>query len=277
MKISIICVNWNSTDCVKNLLDSLKENPSKTETEFILIDNNSKDFNNYTLIYDNLKIIKNNENLKYAAGNNQGIKIAEGDYILFLNPDIKIRKNSIDILYNFLEEHPSYFGACPKLILPNGKTDLSVRGFPYPFDLMCDILKLNKISPKFDKYRLTKFNYNKEQDVHQPMTSALLVKKSVLDEIGYFDENFPIFFNDVDLLFRVYEKNYKIRYIPNSEMDHIHGASTKRADKKVMQYNSYSSLLLFFKKHFYKNNSIIKMKTIEILIKSIIKIKGLHP
>ncbi len=277
MKLSIICVNWNSTDCVKNLLDSLNENPPSCEYEFILVDNASEDFDKYNLQYDNLTIIKNNENLKYAKGNNQGIEIAKGEYILFLNPDIKIREKSIDILLDFLTNNNDYFGACPKLILPSEETDLSIRGFPYPKDLIFDILKLYKLGKAFDKYRLTKFDYTKPSDVDQPMTSALLVRTSILNEIGPFDEEFPIFFNDVDLLYRAKKNNYKVRYIPESEMDHIHGASTGRADRKVMQYNSYTSLLRFFEKHFKQKNSLIQYKTIEYLIKLIIKFKGLHP
>ena len=276
MKLSIICVNWNSTDCVQNLLESIKSYPPSCDYEFILVDNNSEDFDKYTFS-DDLILIKNKENLKYAKGNNQGIEIAKGEFILFLNPDIKIRQNSIDILIQFLENNKDYFGACPKLILPTGQTDLSIRGFPYPKDLMFDILKLNKFNKNFDKYRLTKFDYSKACDVPQPMTSSLLVRKSILDEIGLFDEDFPIFFNDVDLLYRAHKNNYKVRYIPESEMDHIHGASTGRANRKVMQYNSYTSLLLFFKKHFKQKISLIQYKTIELIINLIIKLKGLHP
>lgn len=273
MKLSIICVNWNSTDCVKNLLESLKENPPKCDYEFILADNASDDFGDYSLDYENLVIIENRENLKYAKANNQGIEIAKGDYILFLNPDIKVRKNSVDILLDFAEKNENYFGVCPRLILPNGETDLSVRGFPYPWDLMWDILKLNRLGKNFDRYRQTYFDYGKDQDVSQPMTSSLLVRKKILDEIGYFDETFPIFFNDVDLCFRAYNSGYRIRYIHTSEMDHIHGASTKRADRKVMQYNSYTSLIRFFDKHF-KNKNLFFVK---LLINAVIKSKGLHP
>lgn len=274
MKLSIICVNWNSTDCVENLISSLEQYPPKCEYEFILVDNASEDFGNFTSPLKGLKIIENKENLKYAKANNQGIEIAEGEFVLFFNPDIKVREHSVDMLLDFLENNPEYFGACPKLILPTGQTDLSVRGFPYPFDLMCDILKLNRLGKRFDRYRQTKFDYEKDCDVPQPMTSALMVRKSILDKVGSFDEDFPIFFNDVDLCFRAFKSGYKIRYIAESEMDHIHGASTKRADRKVMQYNSYTSLLHFFSKHFPKHLGLVFIKP---LIYAIIKIKGLHP
>lgn len=271
MKLSIICVNWNSTDICVNLLDSLKINKPSCDYEFILVDNNSDDFHNYNLNYENLVIIENKENNKYAKGNNQGLEIAKGEYILFLNPDIKIKENSIDILIDFLDKNKDIFAVCPKLILPNGETDKSIRGFPYPFDIFCDILKLNKLGGVFDKYRQNNFDYNKESFALQPMTSALLVRKNILDKIGYFDEDFPIFFNDVDLLFRANKEGYLVKYIPQSEMDHIHGGSTKRANRKVMQYNSYTSLLHFYEKHF-KNTFCLK-----ILIKTMIKIKNLHP
>ncbi|MBQ0106089.1 MAG: glycosyltransferase family 2 protein [Armatimonadetes bacterium] len=275
MKISVICVNWNSTDYVRNLLDSFAVFPPKTDYEFILVDNNSSGFDISESEYRELKIIRNSENMKYAKGNNQGIEIAEGDYILFLNPDIKIRENSVDEMVRFLENNPDYFGVCPRLILPDGTTDKSVRGFPYPIDIMWDILKLNRIGGCFDRYRQVHFDYDSDRDVLQPMTSSLLARKSILDEIGAFDEDFPIFFNDVDLCFRAYKKGYKIRYISSAEMDHIHGASTKRADRKVMQYNSYSSLLHFFGKHF--SHSSIGYFMIKILINTIIKVRGLHP
>ena len=86
----------------------------------------------------------------------------------------------------------------------------------------------------------------------QPMTSSLLIRREVLERLGGFDERFPIFFNDVDLLYRASLEGVKIRYLPSSRMKHIHGGSTKRADPALMKRESCRSLAAFYQKHFTK-------------------------
>jgi len=280
MKLSIIIVNWNSTDLCIELLNSIKAFPPSCNFETILVDNNSMDMGVYSFEdYKNLKIIKNKDNYKYAKANNQGIEVATGEYLLFFNPDIIVKERSIDKLIEFLDNNKDYFAVAPRLILPDGNTDMSIRGFPYLFPLLCDILKINEKfkSATFDYYRKLNFDYSKDADIEQPMTSALLVRRSILDTIGNFDEDFPIFFNDVDLLYRANKAGYKVRYIANSEMDHIHGASTKRASKKKMQYHSYNSLLDFYKKNFTQKYTFLGIGLMWLLIKSIIKAKNLTP
>jgi len=270
MKLSIVIVNWNTTDLCKDLLFSIEEYKPKCQYEIILIDNASDDFENYNLQnFSSLKVIRKKENLKYAKANNIGIEKSIGEYILFFNPDIKVTKSSIDVLVDFLDSHSDYSGVCPKMILPNGEIDKSVRGFPYFVPLISDFMGLSKIFSKskiFNYYKQNHFNYELPNDVLQPMTSALLIRRKLVEEIGVFDEEFPIFFNDVDLLYRANQKGFKIKYLPNAIMHHIHGASTAKASKVKMKSESLNSLIKFYRKHFEARYSKLGIKLISILI-----------
>lgn len=254
MKLSVIIVNWNTTDLCVELLSSIEKFAPKCEYEVILVDNASRDFENYDFSkYDFLKIIRNKKNLKYAKGNNIGIRESCGEYVMLFNPDIKVTENSMDMLINFLDAQSDYMGACPKLVLLNGEIDRSIRGFPYFLPLISDFTGITRFFPKskvLNYYKQNFFNYKKEGDALQPMTSAMLIRRKHLEEIGTFDEDFPIFFNDVDLLYRAFLKGLKIRYLPNSLMFHIHGASTAKAGKAKMKAESLNSLMKFYKKHF---------------------------
>ena len=270
MKLSIIIVNWNTTNLCKDLLFSIEEHKPECQYEIILIDNASDDFEKHNLQnFSFLKIIREKENLKYAKANNIGIEKSLGKYILFFNPDIKVTKSSIDILVDFLDSNSDYSGTCPKLILPNGEIDKSIRGFPYFLPLISDFTGLSRVFPKskiLNYYKQSYFNYELSADVLQPMTSALLIRKKLIEEIGGFDEKFPIFFNDVDLLYRANKRGFKIRYLPDSLMHHIHGASTAKASKSEMKSESLNSLVKFYKKHFEIRYSKLGIKLISALI-----------
>lgn len=267
MSISIIIVNWNTSDLCHELLKSICLFEPNTNYEIILVDNASDDFDEASFnIYPYLKIIRNTTNLKYAKANNQAIKIATGDLILFLNPDIKVTEDSISILSTYLKDHPLYMGACPKLILPNKQTDKSIRGFPYLIPLLCSYSGLDNICSKCDKYKLLRFNYQLPSDVLQPMTSALMIRADLIKKIGDFDETFPIFFNDVDFLYRTHQAKYKIRYLPDAYMYHIHGASTAKANKDLMKTESCNSLIKFYKKYFTKRYTPLGIYLISLIV-----------
>lgn len=255
MRLSIAVVNWNTTSLLTALLKSIEKHAPSCEYEVIVVDNASDDFSITTFAseFPNAHLIVNSTNNGYARGNNQAFVQAKGDYVLLLNPDTEVTQGAIDSLIDFMDNHPDAAAAGAKLVRPDGSIDRSVRSFPYPGPIAWEYLGLSKLFPKssiFGSYRMTYFQYDKVSEVDQPMGSCLILSRSALDEVGIFDEQFPIFFNEVDWLYRAHMLGYKTYFTPDATMIHHGAAGTKQAGRRKMVHESHESLLRFYNKHF---------------------------
>ena len=255
MRLSIVIVNWNTTSLLKTLIQSIRSNEPKFDYEIIVVDNASEDFSedSFRAEFPEVKLIANNQNAGYAKGNNKAFEVATGEYILLLNPDTEVTSGAIQTLVDFMDTHKNAAAAGAKLVRPNSTTDSSLRSFPYPGAIAWEYIGLSKIFPKsrlFGRYRMTYFNYDKVIEVDQPMGSCLIISRKALEDIGSFDENFPIFFNEVDWLYRAKELGYKIYFTPDATVIHHGAASTKQINKRIMKSESHESLIRFYEKHY---------------------------
>ena len=193
MKLSVITLTLNKLEYTKNFIESLKKYTK--DFELIIVDNGSTDGTvEYIKSMPDIKLIQNTENKGFSAGNNQGIEIAAGEYIGFLNNDI--------LLY------PNWFEAC-KRVFENEKAGfVSPRHINPHYD--------NTNPKKYIKY-FQGFHYDKpyEKSFDECVFSCVITKREVLNKIGVFDENFfPAFFEDNDLKYRAIEAGYGI-YVTN--------------------------------------------------------------
>ena len=251
MKLSIVIVNWNTASFLRDCLASLNLCQVAGGFETIVVDNNSKD--------DSVKVVREEfpevilldekKNHGYAVGNNIGIAKASGEFILTLNSDTVVGEDVLESAIQRLESMPKYGCLSIKLVGTDGKPHRSVRGFPTVSGIFGDISGLGKVFQYFDSYRLTKFDYEVSQDAPQPMGTFLLFRGSVLKEIsGPFDEQFPIFFNEVDLLKQMQTNGWKCWYEAGISIKHFGGESTKQV-KKNMIWESHRSLIRYFSKN----------------------------
>lgn len=257
MRLSIAVVNWNTSNQLAGLIRSIIHYAPPFEYEIIVVDNASDDFDEllFNEEFPEVKLIPNRENLGYAKGNNQALMAAIGDYLLLMNPDTQVTDNAIEALTGFMESHPEAGAAGAKLVRPDGSLDRSVRSFPYPRAIACEFLGLSKLFPRsrfFGLYRMTYFAYDQVAEVDQPMGSCLIISRKALDEIGMLDEQFPIFFNEVDWLYRAKQAGYKVFFVPDAVVIHEGGAGTKQAGRRPMIRESHDSLVKFYQKHFKK-------------------------
>ena len=262
MRLSVAIVNWNTSALLAACLRSLARvgaglavPPQLAPCEIIVVDNASNDFDEpaFRAEFPDVILIRNPENTGYARGNNQAIEIASGDYVLLLNPDTEVTANAIQTLIDFMESHEHAAAAGPKLVRPDGQIDRSVRGFPYPGPIAWEYLGLSKLFPKsrfFGAYRMTWFDYDRVAQVDQPMGSALLLNKAAVRDVGLMDEGFPIFFNEVDWLYRAKQKGWEVYFVPDATVIHHGAGSTKQVKRRVMVRESHKSLLRFYAKHF---------------------------
>lgn len=262
MLLSISIVNWNTTDLLRNCLRSIRSNPPEADLQVIVVDNASSDFDEAAIRaeFPGVHIIANSDNTGYAHGNNQAIEASTGDYVLLLNPDTEVKPNALQTLIDFMENHPDAAACGAKLVRPDGTIDQCVRGFPAPLAIASEYLGLAKLFPNsrvLGAYRMTYFSFDHVAEVDQVMGSCMIISRKAIDAIGPIDEQFRIFFNEVDWCFRAKMAGWKIYFTPDAEVIHLGGQSTKQV-KSAMRLESMRSLRRFYEKH-YKGRAFAPM------------------
>jgi len=253
MKLSIIIVSWNVKTDLVNCLNSLQENPYAGNFEVIVVDNNSSDDTVKTVKsnFPDVVVIDNDKNLGFATGNNKGFEVAKGQYILLLNPDTIVHSDALDTLITFMDDNPSV-GACgPRLLNGDGTVQESVRRFPtFRASLYRHtILRFLGIFKKqYREWIMKDFSYDCQAEVCQLMGAALLTRKSVIDQVGTMDEIFFMYYEEVDLCYRIKNAGWSIVFTPESEITHLGGRSAEQvpAGKRIMML---MSLLMYFRKN----------------------------
>lgn len=254
--LSILIVNWNTRDQLRACLQSIFKFPPIGTFETVVVDNDSSDGSAAMVEseFPDVRLLTPGENAGYARGNNLAFAAAKGEWLLTLNPDTEVLPGTLERAVEVLSAHPTYGALGAKLVGPDGFVQPSVRGFPSLLGIFGDFSGLGRLFPTsaLGSYRLRRFDYTKECDAPQPMGTFLLFRREALEDVGEpshpFDEQFPIFFNEVDLLFRLRKAGWPCLYSPQIEVLHHHGASTSQV-RKPMIWESHRSLIRYLQKH----------------------------
>lgn len=253
MKLSIVIVSWNVKKDLVNCLRSIGENPAYKSFEVIVIDNASTDSTVETVRneFPEIVVITNSQNLGFAAANNQGIEKSRGEYILLLNPDTIVQLNSLNVLIEFMDENEDV-GICgPQLLNQNGTIQPSVRGFPTFRGALYrhTIFKyLRLFRYEYKKWLMKSFDHKTKMDVDQVMGAALMIRQSIIDRIGVMDEGFFMYYEEVDLCYRIKQAGWRVVFVPTAVITHSGGQSSGQIPVKK-QMMAITSLLKFFRKH----------------------------
>ncbi|GAB6011090.1 glycosyltransferase family 2 protein [Viscerimonas tarda] len=254
MKLSIIIVNYNVRYLLEQCLLSVFASNRNFDIEVIVVDNNSSDgsINYLRPKFPEVIFIENTDNPGFAKANNQAYKIAQGEYILLLNPDTLLGENILDRTCNFLDTHPGAGAVGVKMINSFGKfLPESKRGFPSPWTSFCKIFGLSKFFPKSRLFGRYHMKYLDENEVHEVdiLTGAfMLIRREIIERIGLLDETFFMYGEDIDLSYRITKDGYKNYYLPDAII-HYKGESTKKDDIKYVKI-FYQAMYIFFKKYY---------------------------
>ena len=250
-------MNWRTRallgDCLLALQSALSDRLTASAVEVIVVENASTD-GSAAMVRDQfpwVRLIANEENRGYAAGNNQGIAAARGRNLLLLNPDTEVSRMAIARLEACLNEHPRAGAVAPMLVHPDGQPQFSLRGFPTPLALLGAVTGLARLLPAQSPlagYRPRALPSSPSL-VEQPMASCLLLRGEAIRSTGGFDEAFPIFFNDVDLCWRLRLANWEIWFDPEARVIHHGGASTRQI-RMAMLWESHRGLHRYYRKHY---------------------------
>lgn len=232
------------------------------EAEIIVVDNYSADNSMAYLqpYFPNIQFIANNANLGFAKACNQGLELAKGKYILFLNPDTIVPENCFQQCISFFESHADAGAVGVKMLDGRGKfLKESKRSFPSPVTSMFKLFGLARIFPRskfFSKYHLGNLDENKSNEVDVLAGAFMMVKKEVLDKTGSFDEMFFMYGEDVDLSYRIQKTDcaatggkYKNYYFAGSSIIHFKGESTRKGSLNYVRL-FYTAMSIFIRKHY---------------------------
>jgi len=228
MDLSIIIVNYNTKDLTLACVNSIGKSKPHLGYEIIVVDNGSDKKMSKSKDY---RLVENKENLGFAKAVNQGIKIAKGKYILLLNSDTRVKKGSIDQLYEFALSHPDAGMVGPKLVNGNGSVQPSSYHFPTLFGAIREFWFGEESA--YEKYSP---GGKGGVAVDALVMAAVLIVPRALEKVGLLDEKYFMYFEDMDYARRLKKSGLKVYYDSKSIVEHIHGASGKGLEDKGNQW-----------------------------------------
>lgn len=258
-KLSIIIVNYNAGDFLNECLGSLEKARDEISFDVWVVDNASGDdsLKNAEKKFPDFKYIKNSENLGFGKANNIALKQIKTEYILLLNPDSEVLTGTLKYMVEYMEQYSEVGVATCRVEKEDGSLDwASHRGFPTPWaSFLYYFLKDDSL------YHKTYQDLLKAHEVDAIAGAFFITRKSVLDKVGLFDEDYFLYAEDLDLCFRIKQAGFKVMYVPDVKIIHHKGISsglkkhsqeisTASLESRKRAFNSfYETMIIFYRKH----------------------------
>ena len=253
MDLSIIIVTYNSGKFIRNCIESILSDENIYKKEIILVDNDSSDLTiSIAESYNSsIHLIRNTKNSGYAAGNNIGIRYSKGRNVLILNPDIVLGPDFITKSLEFLESNQNIGIIGPKLLYPDNQIQESCRKF---FSIRTIIMRrsiFGKLFPQskyLKEHLMSDWDHNSIRDVDWVLGACILMRREAIEKLGYFDEGYRLYFEDVDLCYRMHKSGLRVVYNPNVICIHHHQRESAKSFNKQTYWHIQSGIR-FFRKH----------------------------
>lgn len=255
MDVSVIILNYNTCELTLNAIKSVYDSQTSFSYEIIVVDNHSSDASVVEIKrrYPDVRLVENPRNDGFSKGNNLGIKIAIGRYILLLNSDTIMGSDSLQTMVAFMDQNLPVGAAGCKIVLPDGSLDKACkRGFPTPSASFYYAFGISKLFPKvarFNQYQLGYLDPDKDYPVDCLVGAFMMVRKQAIDQVGMLDEDFFMYGEDIDWCFRIKQGGWQIHYYPYTQIVHHKGASSRRKPFKII-YEFHRAMYLFHRKHY---------------------------
>lgn len=269
-KLSIIIINFNSGNYLKNCIESIKKSSlPEDKYEIIIIDNSSNDESLQSINeiqIRNLKIIRNTQNIGFAKANNIGIKQSSGQYILLLNPDTIVEGDTLENLINYMDKTNQVGVATCKVVLPNGSLDdASHRGFPTPWNAFCHFIGIGRLFPHsqiFNGYHMGFCQLDKIHEIDSCVGAFMMIRRITGEKTGWLDEDYFWYGEDLDFCFKVKLNGWKVIYNPMTKITHFKGITSgikshskhisqaSPATKKLATKSRFEVMRIFYMKHY---------------------------
>ncbi|NMC11954.1 MAG: glycosyltransferase family 2 protein [Chloroflexi bacterium] len=254
LDLSIIIVNWNTRDLLLKCLGCVYNAQRSLTMEVIVVDNHSNDesVDAARQSFPQTRFIENPANYGFAKANNQGIRQAQGRYLLLLNSDAFVHEEALTNMVQFMDAHADTGAGGCRLFFEDGSLQRSCFSFPTLLTEFWQLTWLDRFFPRsrtFGKYRMTYWDMTDSHPVDAVMGACLILRKEALDQIGLLDEQFFMFSEEIDLCYRLKQAGWLVRYIPHASAVHLWGGSSSQVKEETFLH-LYRSRIRFFRKHY---------------------------
>jgi GT2 family glycosyltransferase len=254
MMLSIVIICWNDLKVIVNCLKSIFDETRGIQFEVIVSDNGSTDgsLDYIRAHYSQVRIVENGTNLGFAKGNNAGIRVAKGEYVLILNPDTIIRNGALQKLVSFAEAHSEAGAFGCRVLNPDGSFQTPARPIPTVFGYCIAALCigwLGRISGFFASNFYPGWNGRTERLIGYQSGCCVMFRNDLLNHLQGFDERFFYHFEETDLCYRVWKSGSSVLFYPGAEITHLGGQSVGRFPVRFA-LETYRSAYRFFFKHY---------------------------
>lgn len=268
IQLSLIIVSYNTKDILQECLTSVFQSSEDFTKEVIVVDNASHD-GSIEMVekeFPQVTLIQNKENLGFSKANNIGVKQSKGEYVLFLNSDTVVTKNVFAEMVSFMEKHTDAGAATCRVELRNGELDDAAhRGFPTPWNAFCYFFGLTRLFPHIKFFSGYTIGWENMAAIHRIDVLAgafMIVRRTAGEEVGWWDEDYFWYGEDIDFCFTLKEKKWQIYYVPTVSILHYKGvsggikshsknlATADSATKKRATKARFEAMKIFYKKHY---------------------------
>jgi GT2 family glycosyltransferase len=255
--LSIIIVNWNTEDLLRNCLASIFNFQIIYSFEVWVVDNASSDHSVAMLRkeFPQVRLVQLEENIGFARANNIALEQHKGEFVLLLNSDTLVKPEAINLLVNFLKENGDAGAVGPYLYNRDGSLQISCYPFPTLLKEFWRLFHLDTLIP-YGEYQQEKWDMTRPREIDALKGACILFRKQTLDETGFFDPIFFMYTEEIDLCYRVRNAGWKLFFLPAAGVVHFGGQSTRLVADDMFQ-SLYRTKILFFRKHYGKIGAFI--------------------
>lgn len=254
--ISIIVVNYNTRDLLKECLTALFSNAPACGFEVFVVDNSSRDGSRALLArhFPQCTVIGNRRNLGFARAANQAYRMSRGEYCLVMNPDLRVLPGSVQTLWEFMESHLDVGIVFPKLYNPDGSLQYSCRTFHTIGTILLRRTPLGKLLPNsriLKDHLMTDWDHNTMREVDWALGGCMMARREAVPDSQLFDERFFLYFEEVDLCYRMKKTPWKVVYNPEGAMVHHHLRESAGKGLNRQKFEVINSWMKFKLKHLF--------------------------
>ena len=278
MDLSIIIVNWNAKEMLKNCLESILKYNSNMLVQIIIVDNSSSDGSKEMLksLFPEVKVMDSGGNIGFGRANNLAIPNAEAPFVLFLNPDTVVNETVLSEMIGFLTNNPAVGALGCKIRNSTGDIqDVPEQWWITPFRKVIELFLISKKMPLKIKRLIPIQDPNRSGYVSYLYGACLMIRKKTLDQVGGFDDRFFMYCEDIDLCHRIILAGWKLYYLSECEITHLVGGTTKRAAATFKYITTCESISKLMQKYYGKKGKCIYKAG--LLLSSCIKLFILLP
>ncbi|HEX6548424.1 MAG TPA: glycosyltransferase family 2 protein [Candidatus Dormibacteraeota bacterium] len=252
--VSALIVSYNVRELLVDCLRAFFAG-SDVPVEAVVVDNASSDGSADAVSseFPQVKVLSQARNLGYGRANNVGLAECTGRFVLLLNPDVTVGEGCVGKLADFLLVRPDVGAASPRLLRPDGSLDLACRrGFPTPATAFYRLSGLSRAFPRSKRFNRYNMGFLPDTEVHEidaGTGACLMLRRAAVDRVGFFDPDYFMYGEDIDLCFRLKNGGWKIFYVPAATAVHLKGQSTRQSTRRML-FEFHSAMWTFHHKHY---------------------------